>query len=127
MGGVRGKDAAEGGAGACYGSPMRQALFAVLVASAALACSKSDSSGAAPAPMSGDKAEAKLAELTVDEVDTQIAAHQLTAVDVNGDSTRKKMGVVPGAILLSDDESFAASELPADKSTKLVFYCRNES
>jgi hypothetical protein len=109
---------------------MRKVVFAVLLASAALACSKSDSSNAAPAQagqMAGDKGEAKLAELTVEEVDTQIAAHQLTAVDVNGDGTRKKMGVVPGAILLSDDESFAASELPADKSTKLVFYCRNES
>jgi hypothetical protein len=108
---------------------MRNILFAVVLASAALACGKSDSSGAAPAraDQMADKGEAKLAELTVDEVDTQIAAHQLTAVDVNGDGTRKKMGVVPGAILLSDDESFAASELPADKSTKLVFYCRNES
>jgi len=33
------------------------------------------------------------------------------------------MGVVPGAILVTDDESFAATELPPDKTTKLVFYC----
>ena len=32
------------------------------------------------------------------------------------------MGVVPGAILVSPD-SFAATDLPADKSAKLVFYC----
>jgi hypothetical protein len=35
------------------------------------------------------------------------------------------MGVVPGAILVTDDESYAATELPADKTTKLVFYCSN--
>jgi hypothetical protein len=108
---------------------MRKALFAVLLSSAALAC-KSDSTSAAPAgnhAVPADKAEAQLPALTVDEVDTQLAAHQIVAVDVNGDGTRKKMGVVPGAVLLSDDEDFKPSELPADKSTKLVFYCKNES
>jgi hypothetical protein len=33
------------------------------------------------------------------------------------------MGVVPGAILISDVDNFATSELPADKTAKLVFYC----
>ena len=70
-----------------------------------------------------DKAEDKLAAMTLDEVERALAANQVTAVDCNGDATRKKLGVVPGAILITDDESYAASELPADKATKLVFYC----
>ena len=31
--------------------------------------------------------------------------------------------MVPGAVLLSSSKDFALSELPAQKSTKLVFYC----
>ena len=106
---------------------MRKALIAALIAAAAFGCSKSDSSTGKAETASTDKGEAQIPALTPDEVEAQLAAHQITAVDVNGDGTRKKMGVVPGAIRLSDDENFAASELPADKSTKLVFYCRNES
>jgi hypothetical protein len=56
-------------------------------------------------------------------MDKALAAKEATPVDCNGDRTRKKLGVIPGAILVSDEESFAASELPADKNTKLVFYC----
>ena len=47
-------------------------------------------------------------------------------VDANGETTRKKMGVVPGAVLLTDSESVRRSrELPADKGKALVFYCAN--
>ena len=46
-------------------------------------------------------------------------------VDANGDETRKKMGIVPGAVLLTSSDSFNVSELPADKSKELVFYCAN--
>jgi hypothetical protein len=59
----------------------------------------------------------------MDEVQKGIEAKTLTAVDCNGDRTRKKMGTLPGAIQVSDEESFAATELPADKGAKLVFYC----
>lgn len=61
--------------------------------------------------------------LTVDEVEQALAAKQAQAVDCNGDRTRKKQGTLPGAILITDEESYAPSELPADKTTKLVFYC----
>jgi rhodanese-related sulfurtransferase len=65
--------------------------------------------------------------MTVDEVEKGIAANTLTAIDCNGDDTRKKHGVLPGAVLISDDEAYAPSELPADKSRKLVFYCSGPS
>ena len=45
------------------------------------------------------------------------------AVDANGDATRKKMGVIPGAVLLTNMD--AVNELPADKARNLVFYCAN--
>jgi hypothetical protein len=64
-----------------------------------------------------------LKEMSVDEVAAGLEAKQLTAVDCNGEGTRKRHGILPGAILVEDSESYAATELPADKATKLVFYC----
>ena len=102
---------------------MRKMLLAVvMVAPLAFGCSKSEP-GAAAKP--AQKSEA-LATLTVDEVDTQLQAHQITPVDCNDGELRKQLGVIPGAVLVTSDDTFAASELPADKSTKLVFYCHDE-
>ena len=47
--------------------------------------------------------------------------------DANSDETRGKLGVIPGAVLLSSYRDYdAAVELPGDKSTQLVFYCHSE-
>jgi hypothetical protein len=116
---------------------MRKILFISALAFASLtACSKADKGDSAKAkPAAADKQADKeaaqaaeyenLTAMTVAEVDTALAAKQAQPVDCNSPPTRKKMGTLPGAILVSDDENFAASELPADKSTKLVFYCAN--
>ncbi|HEY1554049.1 MAG TPA: hypothetical protein VGF94_04400 [Kofleriaceae bacterium] len=109
---------------------MRKILLAAALALAASAgCTKSDArsqdQGGRAEPADKPAAEAKLTEMTVDQVDQAIASGQLKAVDVNTDHTRKKMGVVPGAILLTDDEDYKPSELPADKTAALVFYCAN--
>src|SRR5262245_28437090 len=107
-----------------YLAAMRKVLFAAALSLAAFAgCSKSDKTAAT----SEAEAEANLPAMTVDEVDHAIAAKEAQAVDRNGDLARKRAGVVPGAILVSDHKEFAASELPADKNTKLVFYCANTS
>ncbi len=104
-----------------YDVRMRNAFFAAALAVAAFAgCSKSES--AAPAA----KAE-KLAEMTIDEVDQAISSGQAKAVDCNMDTMRKKLGVLPGAIAVSEDDTYAASELPADKTAKLVFYCADRA
>jgi hypothetical protein len=79
-------------------------------------CAKDKSDAAA------SKAE-EFPSMTVDEVDRALTAKEAVAVDCNGERTRKKSGVLPGAILISDEETYPASELPADKATKLVFYC----
>jgi hypothetical protein len=96
---------------------MRRLLFVAAIAAAPLAaCSKSEQADSS-------KHEANLPEMSVDEVAAGLDAKQLTAVDCNSERTRKRVGILPGAIVISDEETFPASELPADKATKLVFYC----
>jgi hypothetical protein len=91
-------------------------LGAVLALASISGCAKDKTEPAA-------KAEENFPSMTVAEVDQAITAKQATAVDCNGERTRKKMGVLPGAVVVTDEETYAASELPADKTTKLVFYC----
>jgi rhodanese-related sulfurtransferase len=64
----------------------------------------------------------EVAAVSVDQLDRMLAEHRCQAVDANGDLTRQKMGVIPGAVLLADD---SIANLPADKSKGLVFYCAN--
>ncbi len=96
---------------------MRKMLLAACLAVAVVpGCTKSSDGGTA-------EKDVKIPQITVDQLDKDLAAKTATPVDCNGDSTRKHMGTIPGAILISDEEKFAATELPADKTTKLVFYC----
>jgi hypothetical protein len=97
---------------------MRKMLLSVALACSVMTgCSKSDGGPAAAAK------DVKIPDITVDQLDKDLAAGQAKAVDCNSDNTRKREGVVPGAILVSDEEKFAATELPTDKGAKLVFYC----
>ncbi len=96
---------------------MRTLMFALALAGAA-ACSKS-------ADKTNSTVSEKVTEVTIEELDSHLAKGDCTPVDANGDATRKKQGVIPGAVLLTDYETFSASELPADKSRQLVFYCAN--
>lgn len=101
---------------------MRNLLLASALALVSFAgCSKSNKDDSA------QTAAAKLPTVTVDELDSSLAKSEAQPVDANGDQTRKKMGVIPGAVLLTDSEDFKPSELPADKSRPLVFYCANTS
>lgn len=46
--------------------------------------------------------------------------------DANNKETRKKFGVIPGAVLLSNYKKYDAKKvLPADKNGAVVFYCAN--
>lgn len=102
---------------------MRRFLIAsILTLAAGAACSKTqDAPGASAAP--GQAAD--IPQLSVDELDQKLAAGACTPVDANGEQTRKKLGVVPGAVLLTDSETFSVKELPGDRSRELVFYCAN--
>jgi rhodanese-related sulfurtransferase len=96
---------------------MRTLVLAIALAcSLATGCSKS-----ADAP--GTVVD--VAEVTIEELDGMLAKGACSPVDANGDATRKKMGVIPGAVLLSDSDTFSTAELPSDKSRALVFYCAN--
>jgi hypothetical protein len=107
------------GANLRYSPGMRNVLFGVALALAGVSgCNKSDEK--APAATA---AEETFPTMTVDQVEAALAANQITAVDCNPEMTRKHMGVVPGAILVTDEAEYAPSELPADKTTKLLFYC----
>lgn len=66
---------------------------------------------------------AAVGSVTVDQLAQGLAAGTYQAVDANGDQTRQRMGVIPGAVLLRDYAS--ADGLPADKARGLVFYCAN--
>lgn len=80
---------------------------------------------ASPIAVSADP-HAGLQSLGVDAVASMIEAKKLVAVDANGTDTRKEYGTLPGALLLSNSRTYQLGELPADKSTELVFYCGNE-
>ncbi len=97
---------------------MRTLVFSAVIALASFGCSEKG-------PQKDSKGEVKhdLPEMSVEEVAAGLEAKQLTVVDCNGDKTRKKHGILPGAILIEDEETFTASALPADKAAKLVFYC----
>jgi len=99
---------------------MRSILFGIALSLAAVSGCNSDKADA-----NKSAAKAEVPAMTMDEVQKGIDAKQLTAVDCNGDRTRKKLGTLPGAIQVTDESEFAANELPADKTTKLVFYCAN--
>ena len=97
---------------------MRTLLFAAVLAlgSLTLGCSKSEKKG-------GDEIDHSIPEISIDDVQAGMAAKTLTVFDCNSDKTRKRVGVLPGAVLVEDEETFDASILPADKNAKLVFYC----
>lgn len=53
------------------------------------------------------------------------AGAELAVFDANGQDTREKYGVIPGAKLLSSYRDYGASELPANRSQRIVFYCHS--
>ena len=97
---------------------MRTLLFASVLALGSLTtgCSKSEKSG-------GDEIDHSIPEISIDDVQAGMAAKTLTVFDCNSDKTRKRVGVLEGAVLVEDEETFEANILPADKTAKLAFYC----
>lgn len=75
------------------------------------------------------KPKAGVKSSTVDEVAQVIAqpSNATAVLDANPESVRSAKGVIPNAIKLSSYDSYALSELPADKNTALIFYCYNEA
>jgi rhodanese-related sulfurtransferase len=101
-----------------------RALARSLLGLGLVICAVAGCSGRADAPEQRP-AIATVSPVSVDELDRLLASHECVAVDANGDSTRRQMGVIPGAVLLRDLD--AIDQLPSDKATGLVFYCANSA
>ena len=57
----------------------------------------------------------------------QASRSDFALCDANAADTRERMGVIPGAILLTNYRDYDASaELPAEADHTLVFYCHSE-
>jgi rhodanese-related sulfurtransferase len=69
------------------------------------------------------QAPAKVKEIGVAEVAGYVRDKSATIFDANGESTRKELGVVPGAVLLTSSKGYSTDVLPSSKASKLVFYC----
>jgi rhodanese-related sulfurtransferase len=87
---------------------MRTLLVAAILTAG---CTKAEPPAPAPAPAPVVKSST-IPLVTVDEVDASLAKHE---------------SVPPGAVLLTDSDGYDISELPADKSKSLVFYCGNDA
>jgi rhodanese-related sulfurtransferase len=102
---------------------MRKLVRVAMVISASIAapgsgCSKARDEAAVSQP-------AQIAPVSVDQLDHMLASHDCVAVDANENTTRQRMGVIPGAVILRDGA--LADQLPRDKAEHLVFYCANEA
>ena len=96
-------------------------LCALALASSVVgtACNKARSPEAPAAT-----AEAEIPALTIDEVATGIEQKTLTVIDNNTESRYRKSHVPTAKWVAFNDVK--ASDLPADKAQRLVFYCANE-
>ena len=118
-------------------SNMKVRTLLFLSALTLVACDKADNSekpADAPAKTEAkaddNKADEKKADahnaytdFTPDQVEKMLADKSCVVVDTNSEATRKKHGMVPGAVQLTSYNEYKANELPDDKATKLVFYC----
>lgn len=72
------------------------------------------------------KVQSSLAKVTVEEAAKLNKDGKAIMVDANGESTRKSIGYVPGARLLTNYKTYDEKELKASKKDTLVFYCGSE-
>ena len=72
-------------------------------------------------------AKPSIQKLNVQELAQLREQKKAVVLDANDGQTRQKMGIIPGAKLLTSAVKYEpAKELPASKSDKIVFYCASE-
>jgi rhodanese-related sulfurtransferase len=64
--------------------------------------------------------------MSVEQLEQALAGGACAVLDANQRPVRIRNGTIPGARLLSHYQDYDLGELPADKHSKLVFYCANE-
>lgn len=109
---------------------MARGLLALSLAASIPACSRPKGEPPRAAASAEEEDEKELfARMTVDELEAKLAAARAgqakIAVFDNNDEARFAKGHIPGARWVKFD-AVKAADLPADKSTTLVFYCANE-
>ena len=78
-------------------------------------------------PIEKVEEKAKVKEMEVQALSGLVGNKAVVTIyDANSPEARTKEGIIPGAKMLSDVKSYPLTELPQDKSEKLVFYCYNE-
>lgn len=71
-------------------------------------------------------AKARFKTVTVANAASLHKEKKATLLDANSEAVRKRDGFIPGAAMLTSFNKYdVAKELPADKSSKLIFYCYN--
>ena len=73
-------------------------------------------------------ASEKFKILSIDSLDKMLTKKetQVYLFDVNVESTREHVGIIPGAKLVDSSEKYdLKKDLPSDLNSKLVFYCAN--
>ena len=100
----------------------------VVLATAGLACTEKRAEPAKETSAAESEKE-PFGRMTVDELEAKIAAAKAgqakLAIFDNNAQDRFEKGHIPTAKWVKFD-AYAASELPSDKDTTLVFYCSNE-
>ncbi len=99
----------------------KQSLASVVVVLSLFGCSRARSGDHATG--NGASAAKAIPQTPLAQVRKLVETKSATVLDANGEDTRKQYGVIPGATLLSSADDYALSELPKDKSARLVFYC----
>lgn len=96
---------------------LRTPLLAVAIAGAAAALALGAGHPAA-------HAEDGFTLMSATDLSKVLGAADVAVFDANSDATYAKAHV-PGAVHLDEYRRYPASTLPADKATRVVFYCTN--
>jgi rhodanese-related sulfurtransferase len=105
---------------------MRAIILSLSLTLLLVGCEDKPATDEAAAATTADEAEAQIPEISVDDASTALQSGAV-AVDANSESTRKKYGTVPDAVILTSSYKYDLAQLPEDKSKDLIFYCSSTS
>ena len=107
---------------------LKSALLVTVLAvpAFALACPHGDNDDGDDEVAMGSGHKSSLAKVSVEDAAKLKKEGKIIMVDANGESTRKSIGYVPGARLLTNYKNYDEKELKASKKDTLVFYCGSE-
>jgi rhodanese-related sulfurtransferase len=67
---------------------------------------------------------AETVDISIEDLDKALASKSAPAIyDANGDATRERYGIIPGARLLTSSTEYDMEVLPRAQDAALVFYC----